>query len=109
MDVTSVENLRVIRGSLYANGDIKAGSGFRVVKEETGIYVVLFDFSFAGRPTVVVTQNYPGNDNISNDGGSTLDNAVVVAVKLDRMKFKTGNGGGNVEDRASEFIVIGPV
>lgn len=101
-----MEELKGIRGSIKPNGEILAGKGFKVVHEETGIYTILFNEDFPSRPTVVVTQHYPADDNFASDGGNTRDNAVIVAVQHDRFKIKTGDGDGKVSDRAFEFIAV---
>lgn len=107
--VSSNENLKIIRGSVSDNGSIKCGPDFRVVNEETGIYDVLFNFNFLERPTVVVTQNFPSGDPFDSDGGDTRDNAIVIAVRQDRFKVKMGNSSGSASNRSFEFIAVGPV
>lgn len=102
-----MEDFTIVRGSIASDGNIKAGKGFRVVHEEEGLYVVLFDTPYSSRPTVVVTQNYPGGDDFSSDGGNTKDNAVIVAIRTDRFKVKTGSMEGDRCSRAFEFIAIG--
>ncbi len=101
-----MEALKGIRGSVRADGKILSGKGFRVVHEEKGLYNVLFNQNFSTRPTVVVTQHYPDEDNFNKDGGNTKDNAVIIAISKDRFKVKTGNGQGYASDRAFEFIAV---
>lgn len=104
---------RIIRGSVNANGTIKEGQGFKVVREETGVYVILYDRPFASNstPTVVTCQNYRNWSDINYDGGWATDNSVLVASLSDRCKIITGNeqnppNFGHL-DRNFTFIAIG--
>ncbi len=102
-----MDALKGIRGSVRADGRIlSGGKHFRVVHEEKGLYQILFNESFSTRPTVVVTQHFPDEDNLNNDGGDTKDNAVIIAICKDRFKVKTGNDKGQASDRAFEFIAV---
>lgn len=53
------ENLRIIRGSIFGNGNIQHGSGFTVSDGPgTGRFTITFNVPFAGAPTIVATPNY---------------------------------------------------
>jgi hypothetical protein len=99
-------DMAMISGNVNANGTVFQGSGFRVVREEKGVYSVLFDASFPGIPSVVLTQNYPGWSDFADDGGDTRDNAVLIAVGPDRFKYKTGDSTGKATDRNCAFIAV---
>ncbi len=102
-----MDTLKGIRGSVKSNGQILSGKNdFKVVHDEKGLYTVVFNQEFPTRPTVVATQHYPDKDDFDHDGGSTKDNAVVIAVSKDRFKLKTGDQNGKVSDRAFEFIAV---
>lgn len=97
-----------IYGCINADGSIRSGSsGFNPTKLEKGIYLITFCSCFCNTPAVVVTQNYPDWESFSSGGGSTRDNAVIIAVNKDKVKIKTGNGDGDPIDRNFTFIAIG--
>jgi hypothetical protein len=100
------ERVRMVRGSVHGNGNINTGTGFKVtrVKDTNGLYDITFDKAFAELPTVVVTQQYSGDN---EKGGNTLDNAVVVFNKRGGVRIKTGKNTGDAEDRFFHFIVMG--
>ena len=50
-----VENLRVIRGTINADGTIARGTGFTVTKGTTGYYTINFSTAFKTVPDVVAT------------------------------------------------------
>lgn len=98
--------MAMIFGNINSNGTVSQGKGFRVVREEKGVFNVLFDAPFPGVPTVVLTQNYPGWSDFTSDGGDTRDNAVLIAVGADRFKYKTGDSTGSATDRNCGFIAV---
>ncbi len=99
---------RIVWGNVNANGTVYSGSGdFRVVREDTGSYVVLYNTVFSGVPSVVSTENYPGWGDINQDGGNTKDNTVLVASLSDRCKINTGNDDGDRKDRNFSFTAMG--
>jgi len=102
------ERLRTIRGTVNASGTIVAGSGFAVEKTANGLWKVTFSTAFGSVPTLVTTQQYPdSNDNGADDGGNTLDNAVVVSVSKTTAYVKTGNADGGQTWRRFHFIAMG--
>jgi hypothetical protein len=103
-----VENLRIVRGTVQANGTIAVGIGFSVSSVSPigpGLYDITFDQPFSARPSASVTQVFPGN---SEQGGDTRDNAVLVVIDATRIRVKTGNSVGDATDRDFTFVVIGP-
>jgi hypothetical protein len=101
-----VENLGLIRGTVNADGSIAGGKGFTVKRQTQGVYDVFFATSFSDTPTVAVTQIYRGN--VSDLGGDTRDNAVVVGVNKGQVRLKVGEDDGKASDRMFGFIVMGP-
>ncbi|KGE89269.1 MAG: hypothetical protein ACE362_26435 [Phaeodactylibacter xiamenensis] len=56
------EKLRIIRGSVNANGTIEIGSGFTVnLNSNTGVYTITFNSAFSSRPVVTVSGAAPLN------------------------------------------------
>ncbi|MGH6872962.1 MAG: hypothetical protein ACREHE_15805 [Rhizomicrobium sp.] len=95
---------RILAGSVYSNGDIAGGSGFSVVQTQTGLYVVTFDTPFEFLFGGSATQAYGGS---GGNGGSTLDNAIVVDLTVGQVKIKTGDGSGTATSRDFTFIFAG--
>lgn len=52
-----VENLRIIRGSVNADGTLNQGGGFTVAQETPGVYRITFAAAFAAIVTATVTPN----------------------------------------------------
>ena len=98
-----------IWGCVTANGFIYSGSGFKVTRTDIGRYEIIYDSQFSGTPAVVVTQNYPGWDDFTTGGGSSLDNCVLVASDQTHFKVRTGDGTGGASDRNFTFIAMGLV
>ncbi|MBK9756189.1 MAG: hypothetical protein IPO88_22370 [Nannocystis sp.] len=99
------ERLRIIRGTVTADGGISGGSGFSVSKSGS-LWKIVFASAFSGEPTVIATQQYPDNNN-NSDSGNTRDNAIVVGVKSGEAYIKTGDGNGDHSWRRFHFIAIG--
>lgn len=111
--VQTEEALRTIRGTVEADGSVFAGSGYTVNKVGTGLYDVSFATEFSNIPTVVVTQQHPDNNTARNgqfteSGGNTRDNAIVVGVRNNKVRIRTGKDDGSANDRRFHFIAIGP-
>lgn len=103
-----VENLRLIRGTVGANGNPMAGTGFSANKLSTGLYEVGFINSFNSPPSVVATQQYPESNNFADSGGNTRDNCVIIGVSNEKFRIKCGDRNGDAQDRRFHFIVMGP-
>ena len=101
-----MDEYKIVRGSVNADGSIEAGSGFDVTHTATGLYYIDFNPAFNSFPTIVVTQNYPSWDN-STDTGSSLDNGVIYGLTKNRALLKTGDQYGDASDRNFCFIAIG--
>lgn len=76
------ENLRVIRGLIAANGNVVFGSGYTVTHDSVGIYVVTFNTSFIGAPSVVATADnaFVSTSGPPQNGSVTFKVSVVELV-----------------------------
>lgn len=97
------ENLRVLRGTV-AGGAASAGAGYTVNRIRAGVYDIGFVAPFADQPSAAVTQIFAG---AGNQGGSTLDNAVLVFINTGMMRVKVGDSAGAEDDRNFSFVVVG--
>jgi len=92
------ENLRIIRGTINADGTIAAGSGFTVF-HFVGNYDITFTTPFSSTPTVTATPFYVLNhDHIALLGPVTISSAEIQTLY-------PGSSGSDV---AISFIAIGP-
>ena len=96
-------SLRLVRGTVRENGEIRLGKDFSVVKEGEGKYIINFTPAFLHAPTVVVTQHYRKD----GWGGDTKDNCVVTFTSENEAHVICGNSSGNKTDRSFEFIAVG--
>jgi hypothetical protein len=103
--------VRIVWGSVYSSGAKWAGEGFSVGRygNNAGVFSITFDVAFSARPTVVVTQHFPNDNDGSDSWGSTRDNAIVSRVASTWAQVVTGDGSGDRTWRSFEFIAIGPV
>jgi hypothetical protein len=110
-----------------SNGPTALSSGtgdWTIDYDDAGRLDILFTENFTSIPTVLVTQIFNGttvdaNGNtvvtldsidpaVASNGGSPLDNAVVVAVNTEKFRVITGDEDGNQLDRMFNFLVVGP-
>jgi len=98
----------IVHGSVKSDGTVKSGSkSFTVVKSGMGLWHIVFHTPFAQRPVVVANVTSAGDtDNVQNEGGSTLDNACILAINNQQVLIKTGNSHGNAHDMPFEFIAL---
>lgn len=91
-----VEDLRIIRGTINANGSVAFGSGFTVTRTGTGTYRVNFNTPFSSFPSVTITP----------EGGAfyvfVSNNSLTSVVLNVRNTFNAAN------DTALHFTVLGP-
>jgi hypothetical protein len=96
---SSTENLRMVRGSVNANGTVARGGGFTVVHNGgvgTGSFTITFTPAFSGVPSVTATAV-----NVAvRAGGSISASSVTVST----VNFSTSSP---VDDSFS-FIALGP-
>ena len=101
-----MDEYRIVRGSVSADGTIVGGSGFICSRTNNGIYIINFNERFNNFPTIVATQNYPNWEKFDY-AGDPRDNAVIVGLNENQAMIKTGNNKGHAEDRNFCFIAIG--
>jgi hypothetical protein len=86
----AAENLRIIRGTVAANGSILGGSGFEVQHSNDGSYLIVFDSPFAELPTVTAMSRLelgasPIQYRIRDRGGIelvTFDNSEFMFIAI---------------------------
>ncbi len=91
----------IVCGIVNKDGTIQSGSGFTTIKENTGLYQIIFNKAFASAPAVVTTQDW---NNAYPGGGDTRDGAVPVYITAATTEIKTGDSSGNTQDRCFSFI-----
>ena len=103
-------NLVTIGVTVNADGSIQSGpygsDSVLVNKTAQGTYLVTFNNVFSQPPVCSVTQIFNGDMNYG--GGSTRDNAVIVAINQNQCKLTTGDGDGDRQDRKFSFLAFGP-
>lgn len=94
---TTVENLRIVRGTISTDGTITAGSGFYVSSSVASGLTVTFNTSFSSAPSVVVSP-------LTNDGW------VQGVTSITNSSFFSGGAlsGIGAFRRGFTFIAIGP-
>lgn len=96
-----VENLRIIRGTVSANGNRITGTGFTSSHPGTGDYTITFDTPFPvnTRPSVTATCEF-----VSGQTGRTAHTDVVGNGALNIVIL----GSGVLADTEFSFIAVGP-
>jgi hypothetical protein len=129
------ENLRIVRGCVLANGRVDSGRGFTVKRvqnnagaAQAGLYDIVFNTAFAGRPSASVNQVFnrdvtaglfgtdfefvgdPNsvNPNAENFGSDPRNTAIIVILTAQFMRLKLCDQAGAAKDRNFAFIVVGP-
>ena len=96
------ENLRIVRGTVDANGNILQGSGFHVSHFATGEYSIIFNTPFASAPSVTATI----------DGNGAHWDILIQTWETDRFRFEisTYEPGvtGSFHSFGFNFIAVGP-
>ena len=91
---------RYIAGTVNADGTRRSGDEFSSNRTTKGHYVVSFRPAFTQISGGAVTQVFP------NDG-DMRDNAVIISLSADAVYLKTGDSGGDAQDRSFSFIFGG--
>ena len=114
---TVVADLQYVYANIDSDGFVQSESrglpsGFGSVNiRATGIFRVTFSNPFIGRPVCTCSQLFPASgSNWFTDlgnGGSTLDNAILVGVTNTWVDVKTGDGSGNAANRSFSLQCIG--
>lgn len=100
----SPEKLTLIRGTVNFDGSIAQGTGFTINHWDTGHYIVNFSTPFSNTPSGAVTQVFFD----TAEGGSTLDNAVIIEMGSSFVSLQTGDSNGIKSDRGFTFLFAGP-
>ena len=99
---SSQENLRIIRGSVDAAGNIVNGSGFTISRTAPGVYLITFSTPFANTPTITASARYLAG----YAAGVAMPNNVTSATAEVVIQFPSV--GDDVGNRAFFFMAIGP-
>ncbi|HEY3137000.1 MAG TPA: hypothetical protein VGL29_13300, partial [Blastocatellia bacterium] len=97
------ENLRIIRGVIGVNGDIIAGSGFSVIHNQTGVYLIRFDTAFSDTPafTAAAQMHVDGPD---HDDTETVMFTSIASFGVD---VRIQDQSGFIDSAQFSFIAIG--
>lgn len=90
------EDLRMLRGTLNANGTVALGAGFTATRTGTGTYQVNFNTAFNGVPTVTVT---PQSASLYVFVSGTTASTVFISVR---------NTFNIATDATVNFTALGP-
>jgi hypothetical protein len=99
---------RVVAGVIRRDGAITSGSGFSVLHQGGGNYLISFTPAFTQVPAVSVEHVWSLDPN--NQGGSIYDTASIAGVNAQQLRVRTGFLQGftqQVEDRDFTFIAVG--
>lgn len=97
---STVEDLKVIRGVVLANGTISKGTGFTITKNGTGDYTINYTAAFSDLPTVQVT---------IETGAGTSYMAIITVNAAGSTRINTqASTTGAVLDRIFHFTAMGP-
>jgi len=91
----------IVNAARAANGPEICASNFVVA----GVADVTFIPAFAKVPVPVAGQCL--NQPPSGQGGSTLDNAVIIGASVNKVRIAVGDGVGTKANRSFEFLVAG--
>ena len=112
---TSVENLRMIRGTVRSDGVIVSGAGFTVSKVvgQYGLYNITFTTAFTSNPSVTIELLMRGNykpyvcpAGLIVHPTFGVDNQYPGSAGFTVAMYD--NAGTNAYDRGFQFIAVGP-
>jgi hypothetical protein len=110
--IRAEESLRIIRGTVYKNGGIIAGSGFRVNRLKTGLYQIIFTTAFPDFPSVTATRHGRWGTAITV---FELENDFPFNGNVDSIPTRNGFNVGILDptavtsyNQSFSFIAIGP-
>jgi hypothetical protein len=95
------ENLRMVRGTVNANGQTLAGVGFKVDHPAKGKFQITFTPGFSGVPSASATQI------AEKPNSEPLDNALLGPITADSIVVYTGHYTTRA-DHDFSFVVMGP-
>jgi len=96
--------LKIIRGTINADGTIITGSGFSVNRTDLGEYTITFTSAFSGAPTVTTSVIF-SDDTASKSIGIYVNSSSTTNCVIET--FDSVNGGDD-EGTGFTFIAIGP-
>lgn len=94
--VETAENLRLVRGSVAANGSITVGTGFTITRNGAGDYTVTFTQDFAGLPSITLA--------VDGAAGTILRLLTPTAHSF---RVTNVTVGGVAQDTPWYFIAVG--
>ncbi|MGD9791343.1 MAG: hypothetical protein AB7Q00_10465 [Phycisphaerales bacterium] len=97
----ATENLRIIRGAVFSDGNIQAGSGFSVTPTNTGIYTVTFAQPFLSMPVVTAAARSVPTQSVMNV--VNIDNVTSTSFQV-RVTWISGS----LQNGPFHFIAVGP-
>lgn len=97
---SSSENLRMVRGAVLADASIVTGSGFTVVRTNTGKYTITYSTSFSSDTVVTANAGTATPPIIATVAGNNAGNTSDLT-------FKTPDGT-NTDPVFFTFITVGP-
>jgi hypothetical protein len=95
------ENLRIVRGAVFSDGNIQAGSGFSVTPTATGIYTVTFSQPFTSMPVIAATARSSPTQSVMNL--ANIDNVTSTSFQV-RVTWLSGS----LQKGPFHFIAVGP-
>ncbi len=103
----AAEPLRMVRGTVHANGVIDEGTGFSVARPNTGVFDITFSPAFSAPPTIVCSGMHPTDANNTNGVVPCLvNNPKRISASSARIIISTV--GGNAANYPFSFIAVGP-
>lgn len=95
---------QTIWGTVAGDGNKISGTGFSVIRQNDGNYLITFSVPFSGTPTIV------GSLTGMNFGGQVpLDGIVFPFLDSKSATALTGDQFGTLSDRQFSFIAMGTV
>jgi hypothetical protein len=109
------DNLKIVRGTVRADGTVWFGSGFTVTKVagQTGLYQITFTTPFSSSPSVTtsITGRYGIKAEVYNVGRTNYPNNATDALYPSGTGFTVGVldvNSNNAYNFGFQFIAIGP-
>jgi hypothetical protein len=109
------DNLKIVRGTVRADGTVWFGSGFTVTKVagQTGLYQITFTTPFSSSPSVTtsITGRYGIKAEVYNVGRINYPNNATDALYPSNTGFTVGvldSSSNNAYNFGFQFIAIGP-
>lgn len=95
---------QTIWGTVAEDGSIISGTGFSIMRQNEGNYLITFSLPFSGTPAIVGSQTGMGFG-----GQVPLDGIVFPFLDSQSATAFTADQHGVLKDRQFSFIVMGAV